>query len=59
MKQTRIWKIKDLVTLVYSDLDNNKEMEQKFICTKSDELTMQLSNHNPKHAIKNDIKFEN
>ena len=31
-EQTRTWKIKDLSTLAYSNLDNNKEMEQKFIC---------------------------
>ena len=59
IEQTRTWKIKDLVMLAYSDLDNNKEMEQKSIATKSSEMNMKLSNHKPKHATKTDIKFGN
>ncbi len=32
MTQTTTWKIKDVSTLAYSNLDNSKEMEQMFIC---------------------------
>ena len=34
-EQTRTWNIKDLVTLAYSDLDNSKENEHKFICNET------------------------
>jgi len=37
----KTWKIKKLITLTYTDLDNNKEMEQKFICNETREIAMQ------------------